>query len=292
MTARVECVARVACILGEGPVWEAEANRLFWVDIKAPALFAISLATGSVRRWDMPEPLGAIGLRAKGGLVGAFRSGFAGIDIETGRVTPIGRVPGHPPGNRFNDGHVDARGRFWAGTMDDGEKNPTGHLYRLGPDGHVERFETGFVVTNGIEWSADGRTLYFVESAARRIWAYDFDMDEGRPGRRRLLAELDPRSGYPDGLTIDAEDHVWSAHWDGARLTRYRPDGSVERVVPLPVPRTTSCCFGGPDLATLFVTSARVGLDDVVLAAAPLSGSVFAITGLGVRGRPPHRFLG
>ena len=292
MTARVECVARVPCSLGEGPLWDAAGNRLFWVDIKAPALFAMDFATRSVRRRDMPEPLGAIGLRAKGGLIGAFRGGFACIDLETGGVTPIGRVPAHPPGNRFNDGHVDPRGRFWAGTMDDSEKGPTGHLYRLDPDGHVEHFESGFVVTNGIEWSADGRTLYFVESAARRIWAYDFDMDAGRPGKRRLFAELDPEAGYPDGLTVDAEDHVWGAHWDGARLTRYRPDGSVERVVKLPVPRTTSCCFGGPDLATLFVTSARIGLDDAALGAAPLSGSVFAITGLGVRGRPPHRFLG
>lgn len=292
MAEGVECVARVACILGEGPVWDAESNRLFWVDIKAPALFAMDLATRTPRRWDMPEPLGAIGLRAKGGLVGAFRSGFACIDLETGGVAPIGRVTAHPPGNRFNDGHVDPRGRFWAGTMDDGERDPTGHLYRLDPDRRVERFDTGFVVTNGIEWSADRRTLYFVESAARRIWAYDFDMDKGRPGRRRLFAELDPESGYPDGLTVDAEDHVWSAHWDGARVTRYRPDGSVERVVSLPVPRTTSCCFGGPDLATLFVTSARIGLDDAALGAAPLSGGIFAITGLGVRGRPPHRFLG
>ena len=288
----VECVARVACVLGEGPVWDAENNRLFWVDIKAPALFAMGLATRAVRRWDMPEPLGAIGLRAKGGLVGAFRSGFAFIDLETGAVERVGNVTAHPSGNRFNDGHVDPRGRFWAGTMDDAEQAMTGHLYRLDPDRRVEWFETGFVVTNGIEWSEDGRTLYFVESAQRRIWAHDFDMDSGRPGKRRLFAELEPKAGYPDGLTVDAEDHVWSAHWDGARVTRYRPDGSVERVVPLPVPRTTSCCFGGPDLATLFVTSARIGLDDAALGAAPLSGGVFAITGLGVRGRLPHQFLG
>jgi sugar lactone lactonase YvrE len=290
--AAVECVARVACTLGEGPVWDAEDNRLFWVDIKAPALFAMSFATRSVRRWDMPESLGAIGLRARGGLVGAFRSGFAFIDPDTGDVTSIGSVPAHPPGNRFNDGHVDPRGRFWAGTMDDGEQAKTGHLYRLDPDRHIERFEAGFVVTNGIEWSGDGRTLYFVESAQRRIWAYDFDMHAGRPGARRLFAELPPEAGYPDGLTVDEEDHVWSAHWDGGRVTRYRRDGSVERVVSLPVPRTTSCCFGGPDLATLYVTSAKIGLDDAAIGAAPLSGSVFAITGLGVRGRLPRRFLG
>jgi L-arabinonolactonase len=292
VTERVECIARLACKLGEGPLWDAASRRLFWVDIKAPALFAMSPNARSPERWDMPEQLGAIGLRAKGGLVGAFRSGFAYIDLDTGAVAPVGKVAAHPPGNRFNDGHVDPRGRFWAGTMDDDERLATGDLFRLDPDGHVERFETGFMVTNGSEWSSDGRTFYFVESAQRRIWAYDFDMEKGRPGDRRLFAELDADAGYPDGLTIDADDHVWSAHWDGGRVTRYRPDGSVERVVPLPVPRTTSCCFGGADLATLFVTSATIGLDAKARDSAPLSGSVFAVTGLDVRGRLPHKFLG
>jgi sugar lactone lactonase YvrE len=292
VTIRVECIARISCSLGEGPLWDAVGQRLFWIDIKAPCLFAMRLDALSPQRWPMPESLGAIGLRANGGLVGAFRSGFACIDLDTGSVTPIGDVTTHPPGNRFNDGHVDARGRFWAGTMDDGERRPSGHLYRLDADGHVERFNTGFVVTNGIEWSNDGRTLYFVESVERRIWSYDFYMDAGRPGERRVFAQLDSDAGYPDGLTVDADDHVWSVHWDGGRVTRYRPDGSVERVVVLPVPRPTSCCFGGPDLATLFVTSATIGLDAAACHAAPLSGGVFAITGLAVQGRLPHQFIG
>jgi sugar lactone lactonase YvrE len=240
----------------------------------------------------MPDAIGAIGLRASGGLVGAFRRGFASVNLDGGVPTPIADVPEHPPGNRFNDGHVDPRGRFWAGSMDDGERHPSGHLYRLDPDGHVERFDAGFVVTNGIEWSSDGRRLYFVESAARRIWAYDFDMDSGRPGARRVFAEVVPAAGYPDGLAIDADNHVWSAHWDGGRITRYRPDGSVELVIPIPVPRPTSCCFGGPDLATLFVTSAAVGIDAGAPDRAPLSGGVFAVTGLNVCGRLPHQFLG
>jgi sugar lactone lactonase YvrE len=240
----------------------------------------------------MPQPLGAIGLRAKGGLVGALRNGFAFIDLESGAVEPIVDPEAHLPGNRFNDGHVDPRGRFWAGTMNDAERDPTGHLYRLDPDRGVDRFEAGFVVTNGVDWSVDGRTLYFVDSARRRIYAYAFDMAKGAPGERRLFASVPEDAGFPDGLTVDAEDHVWSAHWDGGRVTRYRPDGSVERVIAMPVPRCTSCCFGGSDLATLYVTSASIGLDEAMLRAAPLSGSVFAITGTGVRGRLPARFLG
>jgi len=292
MTHAVECVAPVGCTLGEGPVWDAAGNRLLWVDVKAPAVLALDAASGAVRRWPMPETVGSIGLRDKGGLVGAFRHGFAFVDLETGGMTPIADPEKEVAGNRFNDGHVDRRGRFWAGTMDDAERRPTGQLYRLDPDLRVERFAAGFVVTNGIEWSVDGSRLYFVDSPARRIWAYAFDMAAGRPGERRLFADVAADAGYPDGLTVDAEDHVWSAHWDGGRVTRYRPDGTIERAIALPVPRTTSCCFGGPDLATLYVTSARVGLDEAALSAAPLSGGLFAVTGLGVRGLPAARFAG
>lgn len=292
MSVAVECVAPVRCRLGEAPVWDVVGNRLLWVDVKDPAVFAMNVATRAIRRWPMPAPLGAIGLRARGGLVGAFRDGFAFIDLESGAVTPIADPEKHVPHNRFNDGHVDPRGRFWAGTMDDEERRPTGQLYRLDPDLRVDRFAIGFVVTNGIEWSVDGSRLYVADSAERRIYAYAFDMALGRPGARRLFAQIPETAGYPDGLTVDADDHVWSAHWDGGRVTRYRPDGSVERVVPLPVPRCTSCCFGGGDLATLYVTSASIGLDAAALRAAPLSGGVFAVSGLGVRGRPPGIFLG
>jgi sugar lactone lactonase YvrE len=284
----IACIAPVACVLGEGPVWDGAAQRLYWVDIKNPAVHALVPATGAQRRWPMPAPIGAIGLRARGGLVAALKTGFAFVALDGGTVTPIVDPEADRPGNRFNDGHVDARGRFWAGSMDDGEGRPTGDLYRLDADLTVTRFAAGFAVTNGIEWSTDGTTLYFVDSGQRTIYADAFDMAAGRPGARRVFARLTPEQGYPDGLTVDEEDHVWGAHWDGARITRYRPDGTIARVIPMPVPRPTSCCFGGPDLDTLYVTSAAIGLDG----STPLSGGVFAITGLGVRGRPAPRFAG
>ena len=149
----------------------------------------------------MPEPLGAIGLRAKGGLVGAFRSGFAYINLDTGAVTPSRNVDGDPPETGSTTAMSIRAGGFWAGTMDDEERAPTGHLYRLDPDGNVERFDTGFVVTNGIDWSSDGHTLYFIDCRSGTIWAYDFDMEKGRPRDRRLFAQLDAGAdGYPDGL--------------------------------------------------------------------------------------------
>lgn len=290
MSVAIECLVPAGCMLGEGPVWDERSGTLYWVDIEAPALYALHLATGKTQRWPMPVKIGAIGLREKSGLVGAFRNGFGFIDLGSGKVTAIVDPEADRPGNRFNDGKVDPLGRFWAASMDDAIREPTGHLYRLDPDLSVERFEIGFACTNGIDWSGDGRTLYFVDTTQRRIYAYAFEMAAGRPGGRRLFVELPADQGFPDGLAVDAEDHVWGAHWGGGRLTRYRPDGSVERVVEMPVPLCTSCCFGGADLGTLYVTTASIGLDAAAREDAPLSGGLFAITGLGVRGRPPGRF--
>jgi len=292
MSVEVTCVAPLGCVLGEGPVWDDRTGTLFFVDIKAPAVHALDPATGATRRWPMPAPIGAIGLRERGGLVGAFKNGFAFIDLDSGAVTPIADPEPELADNRFNDGKVDAAGRFWAATMDDTEQNPTGQLFRLDQSLSVTRFAANFVVTNGIDWSLDGRTLYFVDTVARTIHAYAFDMASGTPGAARVFAQIPDSDGYPDGLTVDAEDHVWSAHWGGSRVTRYRPDGSIERVVRLPVPRCTSCCFGGAQLDTLFVTSASIGIDAAALRAAPLSGGVFAVTGLDVRGRAAGRFKG
>ena len=292
MNVQITCVAPHRCVLGEGPVWDARTGTLFWVDIKDPAVHGLDPATANTRRWPMPQPIGTVGLREGSGLVGAFKNGFAFIDLATGATHPIADPEADLPDNRFNDGKVDPRGRFWAGTMDETERRPSGELYRIDPDLTVTRFPAGFIVTNGIEWSRDGGTLYFVDTAQRTIYAYAFDMAAGAPGGRRVFARVPESDGHPDGLTVDADDHVWSAHWGGGRVTRYRPDGSVERVVKLPIPRTTSCCFGGPELDTLFVTSASIGLDAAALRAAPLSGAVFAVSGLGVRGRPAGRFKG
>ena len=289
--AQIACVAAAACSLGEGPVWD-EAGYLWWVDVKAPALHRLDPASGATRRWDMPEPVGSAVLRRSGGLVVALKQGFALFDPDTGALERLIDPEPDQPDNRLNDGKCDARGRFWAGSMHDPEAEPTGHLYRLDPDLRLTRFDMGFVVTNGPAWSLDGRTFYFTDSAGRHIHAFDFDMESGRLGARRLFAELTPEQGHPDGQCVDAEDHLWTAHWDGGCITRFRPDGSVERVIALPAPRITSCCFGGADLDTLYVTSARIGMTDAQLEAAPLAGGLFAVTGLGVRGAPSARFAG
>ena len=289
---RVDCVVRARALVGEGPVWDDRAQVVWWVDIKAPLLHRYDPATGTDQTWPMPSRLGTVQLRETGGLIGAFKHGFALIDPASGTVSPLQDPEAHLPDNRFNDGGIDAAGRFWAGTMDDGESEPTGQLYRLDPDGTVARFEAHFTITNGIDWSLDDRTLYFVDTSGGRIYAYDFDPVAGRPGPRRVFAAVPAEAGHPDGLLVDAEDHVWGAHWGGGCLTRYRPDGTIERVLPIPARQVTSACFGGPDLDVLYVTSAAIGMDAQALAAHPGAGGLFAVTGLGIRGRPPRRFAG
>lgn len=289
---KIACVADTKCLLGEGPVWDDRAQMLYWVDIKSPAIWRLDPKTGTTRSWPMPYRIGAIALREQCGLIAAMKPGFAFIDIDANKIEIIARPEPDMPGNRLNDGACDAMGRFWAGSMDDNETSPTGHLYRLDPDHRVTRFEAGFVVTNGIRWSSDDTRMYFVDSAQRTIWCYDFDLGAGTPGPRHVFAQLTEAEGYPDGLCIDAEDHVWGAHWAGGRITRYRPDGTKERVVEIPAPNVTCCCFGGANLETLYVTTARIGLDEALLHRAPLTGGVFAITGLGVRGKATSRFEG
>jgi len=291
MPVEIACVAPLGCILGEGPVWD-EAGYLWWVDIKAPALHRYRLEGGEVRSWSLPEPVGSAALRRQGGLILALQSGFAFFDPDTGALQRLFDPEPQRPQNRLNDGKCDAKGRFWAGTMHDPEQEPTGDLYRLDPDLNLERFEMGFVVTNGPSWSGDGRTFYFTDSAERRIWAYDFDMEAGRLGARRPFAELRPGEGHPDGQCVDAEDRLWTACWNGARVMRRTPDGAVDYELNLPVPLVSSCCFGGPWLDILFVTTARVGLKPEALEAAPLAGGLFAVRGLGARGRPTPRFAG
>jgi sugar lactone lactonase YvrE/DNA-binding IclR family transcriptional regulator len=287
----LRCVVPSNCFLGEGPVWSAAENRLYFVDILAPSVIAADPATGRFETKPMPELVGAVVPRARGGFVGALQGGFKGFAWRGDALETIAAPEAGKPGNRFNDGKCDRRGRFWAGTLAIDAVPGEGALYRLDADGRATRMDRGFHVSNGLGWSPDDRRMYFTDSGARRIYLYDFDLARGEIADRRIFVQLPEGGGVPDGLAVDAEGFVWSAHWDGWRVTRYDPDGKVDRVVEMPVPRPTSCCFGGPDLATLFVTSARIRLSARQLADAPLSGGVFALRA-GVRGQLDVPFAG
>ncbi len=276
--------------LGEGPVWDTREQALFWVDIEGCRLHRCDADGGGVRTWDLPERIGCCALRQGGGFVVALASGFAFLDPATGGIEWIARPDGMIARNRFNDGKCDRAGRFWAGTMDDKLTEHTGSLFRLDADRSVRRMDGAIAIPNSIAWSPDDRTMYFADTVDRTIFAYDFDPAAGAIHRRRVFAST-TGAGSPDGSTVDADGFLWNAEWGAARLVRYSPDGRIDRTVALPVRYPTSCNFGGPDLATLFVTSAIWDLSDKQRAAQPWSGGVLAFTP-GVRGLPEPRFAG
>jgi sugar lactone lactonase YvrE len=279
-------------VLGEGPVWCPREAALYWVDSLAPAVKRFEPATGAAKTWPVPDLIGSFALRESGGLVVALRRGFYTLDLETGATAPV-HLPEKPEDTRFNDGKCDRAGRFWAGTMhyQGMPREPKGALYRMDIDRRVTRMERGIRTANGLGWSPDDRRMYYTDTRTNRIDVFDFDIATGAIANRRPFVHVPHDSGLPDGLTVDSEGYVWSAKWDGARVVRYAPDGRIDRVVAMPVPRPTSVSFGGPDLATLFVTSAREGLDAAALARAPHSGAVFAFEP-GVQGLPEPRFGG
>jgi len=276
--------------LGEGPVWDAARGRLVWVDILAGHVHAIDPSTGARTWFDAGDPVGAVGLTRGGRLVLALVDGFAlaGPDGQG-----LARVPGFAVDRtvlRFNDGKPDPWGNFCAGTMSwDEQGNPPGHLYRLGPDGTVTELFGDVGLSNGLDWSDDRRTFYYADSNSGGVDAFDTDPDTGALIGRRRFVTVEPADGIPDGLTLDAEGCVWLAVWDAGELRRYTPDGRVDTVVRLPARQVTCPAFGGPDLATLYITTAREGYTEADLREEPHAGDIFACTP-GVPGRPPFLF--
>lgn len=284
------CVWPAAALLGEGAMWDEREGAVYWVDIKAPAVYRYIPSSGEKRSWKMPEMIGCIARRESGGFVAALKSGFAFLDLDSGDVEPIGNPEPALPGNRFNDGNCDALGRFWAGSMDDELQRPTGWLYRLDGRRRWVRTDGGYVCTNGPAFAGDGRTMYHTDTLGRAIYAFDLDA-QGLPVRKRPHIRFVESDGYPDGMTVDADGRLWVAHWGGWRVTRFRDDGSVERAIRLPVAQVTRPAFGGPDLSTLFITTASIGLTAEARAQQPLAGGLFACE-TGVHGLPARRFAG
>jgi sugar lactone lactonase YvrE len=289
--ADVTCVLDAKAELGECPVWSADEQALYWVDSYAPALHRLDPATGATRTWPMPRPIGSFGLRETGGAVVALRDGFHLLDFDTGELSfLIG--PRQVPGTRFNDGKVSPDGRFWAGTMDEEKlSRPLGALYRLDPDGGLHRMVDGLIVSNGLAWSADGRTMFHSDSKGMVVWAYDYDPQHGTMANRRVVARPTEEVGRPDGAAVDVDGFYWSAGISAGVLNRWAPDGRLDQAIPLPCSNPTMPCFGGPDLKTVFVTSLRHGVASDVLTAKPLSGGIFAVD-VDVPGVPVARFMG
>lgn len=289
---RIEVLVDVKTTLGEGPLWDVDEQRLYWIDSFDGRVFRCTADGGEVRAWDVPQKIGSMCLRRSGGAVVSLARGFHFLDFATGEVSLIADPEPDKPHNRLNDGKVDRQGRFVAGSMDTLEAGPNGALYRLDADLKLTRLEAGIIVSNGPCWSPDGDTFYFSDTWSGQISAYDYDVATGTPGgKRRFCGGLDNGGGF-DGATVDAEGCLWSAHVYAGQLVRYRPDGEIDRIVDMPVKKVTSVMFGGPELDVLYVTSmAKPPLprfpDD-----GPMRGALFAIYGLGVRGVPEARFAG
>ena len=290
VTLPVRALGDARTTVGETPVYVADDDRLYWIDVRGtPAIHAIDLATGVERRWAMREDIGSIAPSTDGRLVAGLRSGFAFFDPSSGTLEPIADPEPGLPGNRLNDGKCDPAGRFWCCSMNPESGLAEGSLYVLDRDLSHRRLHGGYFTPNGLAWSRDGATMYLSDTRRGVIHAFPFDARDGVPGERRLFADLGALPGGPDGATVDAEDHLWSAHFDGGCLIRFAPDGRMDRVVRLPVSKPASCAFGGPGYRHLFVTTATRGLDEAQRRAEPLAGSVLVLD-LGVAGCAPVAF--
>jgi L-arabinonolactonase len=289
---RIEVVVDVKTTLGEGPIWDAEQERLYWIDVFDGRVFRATAAGSEIRCWDVPQRIGSMALRKDGGgAVVALARGFHLLDFKSGEVAFIVDPEPDRPNNRLNDGKVDRSGRFLAGSMDTMEEGPHGALYRLDPDFSLHKLDDGIVISNGPCWSPDGATFYFTDSATGDIWAYDYDQATGAPSKRRTFVSVDrSRGGGADGSTIDAEGYLWNALVYDGRIVRYDPAGRIDRIIDMPVKKITSVMFGGPNLDILFVTSMAKPPLPRFPGDGPMRGSLFAIHDLGVRGLPEPRF--
>ena len=276
----MECIANVRTILGEGPCWSVRDHSLVWTDINASRLFQFSVKSGVVTH-AISENICSIVPRASGGYLGAGYSGLLTLDAAF-NITPHCNPEPNLPGNRFNDGKVDRDGRFWAGTMDHAENTASGTLYRIDTDLSWTAIDTGYRVTNGPAFSADGRTMYHTDSAVQRIYAFALDTN-GNATDRKLFLQFKHDDGYPDGMTVDAEDCLWVAFWDGWCIRRFSPEGKLLAEIAVPVQRPTSVAFGGADLDEIFITSASRDLTKAELVGQPNAGGLFSFKP-GVRG--------
>lgn len=287
--------------LGEGPVWDTQDQRLYWVDSTAAEIWSCREDGSDVRVHYVPTFIGSMALREKGGVVLALASGFAFYDFESQEVTPIGNPLADSGEYRFNDGKVDRAGRFFAGCMgfDFDPLDVTvarrpprnGSLYRLDPDLTITELDTGFICFNAPCWSPDNKTFYCGDSEHKVIWAYDYEIANGGIANKRVFISDVNFARTIDGACVDSEGFLWNAKVLGGRIIRYAPDGAIDRVIEVPIRNVTSITFGGENLDVLYFTTMGRPMRGIA-PTQPGAGGVFAIHGLGVTGLPETRFAG
>ncbi len=288
---KVECVCPANAVLAEGPNWDAETQTLLWVDIETGKLCELNPRDGSNNVWELGAKVGcAINLQGSADILAGTQKGLARVSRASGKIEFLGHPEAHLPENRFNDGKCDSRGRLWVGTMSMAEAPGGGSLYRVTGGWKIDRMVEGVTISNGLAWSADDRVMYYIDSPTRRVDAFDFDAGAGTVSNRRTIIHLPEGMGYPDGMCIDVEGKLWVAIWGGSCVARWDPaTGKLVGKIAVPVRDVTSCCFGGPALDELYITTASRDLDTAGRQAMPLAGGVFRVKP-GVKGTAATRF--
>jgi len=285
------CVLDIRASLGECPVWSAADQALYWVDINAPSLNRFDPASGRNTAMPMPQAIGSFALRKRGGYVAALREGLWLARADGTLERKVADAPYDPASHRFNDGRCDPHGRFFVGSMNERRDANTAALLRLDPDFTLTPILADIMISNGLAFSPDGRTMYHADTPTHTVRAFDYDTVTGTPSRPRVFAQFSGETDRPDGGAVDRDGNYWSAFYRGGKVVKLSPQGNVldEFVVPAKCP--TMCAFGGEDLRTLFVTSARQQREPEELAQLPQSGGIFAMR-VDVPGLPEPQFAG
>lgn len=291
----IQCVCKSQDGLGECPIWVEEERSLYWSDHLGPTMKRLNVETNELKVWSMPEQVGSFAFRQRGGIIAGTNSGFCAIDLENEGFENVVDPEANMPNNRFNDGKIDRRGRYWCGSMDARIKEKTAYIYRLNPDFACRKMaeDFTFICSNGIAFSPDDKRMYFGDTQGGMVYVFDFDIEEGRISNQRgFFSTADRRPGMVDGATVDSDGYYWFALVRGGKILRLDPNGRLDREIDMPVPSPTCVTFGGGNYETLYVTTAQAFLSPEVIAEFPQSGDLFAIHGLGARGFPEPKFAG
>jgi len=288
---RIARVQTRRCAGGEGPLWDAAEQALYFIDNSGQKIHRYDPGALTTRSWEMPSVITAMALRERGGAILALRSGIHFFDFDTDEFEVLSPLASPPP-FVFNDGKVDGRGRFILGACTANFANPApdGGLYTFGPDRRLQVLDTGVHFSNGPCWSPDFKILYFSDSWLHTTYAYDYDIETGKVTNKRLFVDTHDLGGLPDGATVDRDGLVWIAIYRGGKIAAFRPDGALERIVEMPVRLTSSVMFGGPNLDQLYVTTIEKG--SFGEPSEEGAGDVYVIEGLGTRGMPEPRYAG
>lgn len=284
----LENVFHARARLGEGTVWDADRQLLYWVDIYNHRVHQYEPATGADVVFEVGAEVGCVGLEGFDRLILGLRDRIAFLDIPTGEIVTLAYVEADNPKSRLNDGKCDPAGRLWVGSMSE-EEQPVAKLYRFDLDGSLHVMETGLTISNGLGWSPDQTLFYLTDTPAQKIYVYDYRVETGEISNRRVHVDLTGEPFFPDGMAIDAEGYIWSAMWNGWCVIRFNPEGKEVLRVPMPVPCPTCCAFGGADLTDLYITTASIGLSQAEIQNAFYSGDLFCLK-TDVAGLPSFRF--